>query len=181
MEWHGVLVGLVLSAVPDIQAPPLASPLELVAVVPRSRIRLGEQAGVSFVIRNRTAKPVLYLPDLDDSERGVRYPKVSAAAVDARGSAHAPPLRIYCGYINPVDRNDFKTLAPGARSAPIGHPYWDWAPPAPGIYTIEATYDSSPADPGRWIIRPGEPDVADLVRRIAHVKLKARATITVEP
>lgn len=181
MDRLGLLVGLALSALPDVRPPLPAPPLELVAVVPRSRIRLGETPAVAFVLRNRTAKPVLYLPDLDDSERGRRYPKIAASVTDGRGSAHAPPSRVYCGFMNPIDRTDFQTLPPGGRSAPIGHPYAEWKPPAPGVYTIELAYDSDPADPGQWILRPGEKDVADLLRSIARVKLRARATITVEP
>lgn len=100
--------------------------------------------GPSFVLEltNRGSTPLRLVTPGDGSESGWRTPVVTWSATANGKPASATPLA-RCGLMNPIEKDEIFTLAPGASRE-----IREWLPPLSlpaGTYAIRLTYRNDPS------------------------------------
>ena len=184
-----MLAALLLSTqTPKVAVPAVGAKAELRLTVDRAVVGKDEDPGYHATIRNTGRTPLRLLEPQDGSEIGMRNPSVNWVLPDLRD----PEIYARCGNANPIEAQDFFTLAPG-QTREIGTGWSGMAQLSPGANRVRTTYDISPtrADRGFSGIvsidgkpTPEETRVARLYAELTPVRLTSnvvRVTLKAAP
>lgn len=141
---------------------PLAKTCDGVSLVLVSVTRQADRVNAVLELRSHASRYVSLMAPGDGSSAGRRNPTVTFTLTPS----HIAPV-MGCGNMNPLSKNDFLLLAPGARKELS----WVYAPTPSkaGRYTLQVTYRNDPTSTRLGDQRPGT--------RSAKLRERARATV----